>query len=479
MNLPARPCDLHDNRLLLIVAFGSVLLWTPEGAVLGVSLFNDGSLAETSYPWFLLAASLTMGMLLLVGALRSPKPRVLLGVGTVGSLLYSAGILLRCFAAVPFPHASLAGSLIAGCGFAALMIAWAAMQVRLPVRVIALAMVLVGVIDLLLLGASALTPLTFIASATFPLASAALLFAANSLLNGDEQADRFPTPTQPPLSIKPAFAAGIGCISLGFGALKMLSFLTPESTMPLAHLLLSTGIILGLLCLTLLGKRGPRYALAWKVIVSALFIGFVILLAAGPSFMDLAFSISQIGYGLFEYLLWVASIDLARRSNMPPLRFIALTFVLTIGGQSLGAFLSIAAFSLAASASTVFVGASLVALLSIAVVWLFPSDALQALFTARKLDSGTSTLAGSDTLDGETAVGSTPAPDFSALAQSYGLTEREAEIARLLAEGRSAKFIGQELFISDSTVWTHIRHIYRKMGVATRQEFISAVRARR
>ena len=49
-----------------------------------------------------------------------------------------------------------------------------------------------------------------------------------------------------------------------------------------------------------------------------------------------------------------------------------------------------------------------------------------------------------------------------------GLTEREVEVLRLLARGRSQRQIAAELVISPSTAHTHIVHIYEKCRVSTR-----------
>jgi len=48
---------------------------------------------------------------------------------------------------------------------------------------------------------------------------------------------------------------------------------------------------------------------------------------------------------------------------------------------------------------------------------------------------------------------------------SYGLTEREKEIARLVAEGLDNKDIGIRLFVSNSTVAFHLTNIFRKFGI--------------
>jgi HD-GYP domain-containing protein (c-di-GMP phosphodiesterase class II) len=49
-----------------------------------------------------------------------------------------------------------------------------------------------------------------------------------------------------------------------------------------------------------------------------------------------------------------------------------------------------------------------------------------------------------------------------------GLSDREVEILRLLARSQSMRVISEALFISQSTVHTHVAHIYEKIGVSTR-----------
>lgn len=61
------------------------------------------------------------------------------------------------------------------------------------------------------------------------------------------------------------------------------------------------------------------------------------------------------------------------------------------------------------------------------------------------------------------------------LALDYGLTPREAEILGLIAMGRSAKYIAEELQISYNTTRTHIKHVYEKLNIHTKQELIDLV----
>ena len=52
------------------------------------------------------------------------------------------------------------------------------------------------------------------------------------------------------------------------------------------------------------------------------------------------------------------------------------------------------------------------------------------------------------------------------------LTAREQEVFRLIAEGLSNVEIGQQLYISDTTVKTHITHILQKLGLRDRVQAV-------
>lgn len=56
------------------------------------------------------------------------------------------------------------------------------------------------------------------------------------------------------------------------------------------------------------------------------------------------------------------------------------------------------------------------------------------------------------------------------------MSERELEILDRLLEGFSYREMADQLFISRNTVKTHVRHVYTKLGVASREAAVDEVR---
>ena len=58
------------------------------------------------------------------------------------------------------------------------------------------------------------------------------------------------------------------------------------------------------------------------------------------------------------------------------------------------------------------------------------------------------------------------------LAREYRLTARESEVLLLLAQHKTVSEIEAELFIANGTAKAHVRHIYHKMDIHTRDELL-------
>ncbi|WP_194831865.1 response regulator [Nocardia sp. XZ_19_369] len=56
------------------------------------------------------------------------------------------------------------------------------------------------------------------------------------------------------------------------------------------------------------------------------------------------------------------------------------------------------------------------------------------------------------------------------------LSAREIEVLRLVADGRANREIAKELFLSETTVKSHLVHIYAKLGVRSRTSAVARAR---
>jgi len=61
--------------------------------------------------------------------------------------------------------------------------------------------------------------------------------------------------------------------------------------------------------------------------------------------------------------------------------------------------------------------------------------------------------------------------------KSYGLSRRESQVAELVFTGKTNRRIADTLFISRDTVKTHCRHIFGKLVISRRTEFLSVLGA--
>jgi len=74
---------------------------------------------------------------------------------------------------------------------------------------------------------------------------------------------------------------------------------------------------------------------------------------------------------------------------------------------------------------------------------------------------------------GETSISPTLVAKLAAGIRSETLTGRELDVLILLARGKSNKEIGANLYISETTVKSHLRSIFTKLNVLSRTEAIT------
>lgn len=61
------------------------------------------------------------------------------------------------------------------------------------------------------------------------------------------------------------------------------------------------------------------------------------------------------------------------------------------------------------------------------------------------------------------------------LAAEHGISPRETEVLYYLGRGYNHTYIARKLFVSENTVRTHVRHIYGKLGLSSREELLDLI----
>lgn len=226
------------------------------------------------------------------------------------------------------------------------------------------------------------------------------------------------------------------------------------------------GVVLAY-CLQSGSLRGlPRFV--WPLATVVLFAGLFLMSYAGAGAMGAGKQIMVVGRTILGLLFWLVLADKAHDSSDDVLAAFAVPFLLTDAVSSLLGYvvvpgvLGVIGFAELES-PTLLAAAVTFALVVVSVV-----------FFARAMDSGSGVSVSATTSSCASDV--TGANEEPAPFEGYALTEREAEVARLLAEGNSQKKIAELMGVSIGTVQTHVKAVYRKLDIHSKQQLIDLVR---
>ena len=213
----------------------------------------------------------------------------------------------------------------------------------------------------------------------------------------------------------------------------------------------------------------------YKITLPLVAAAYAVLLTVGQDHPEILGFIAQIACLVTECLCWVLIVDRARRGVSALLVIGAGRFVVQLG-MSLG---ELAGFVGMGNMSLF--GTLVIFLLVLSFVFLFSEreTSLGAKGQADEeagLEPGTAADTGSEGLPPDAAAAEPSQPVVPAgplYPPEWNLTEREDEILGLWVTSHGLRSIGETLGLSESTVKTHVRHIYEKCGVHSRAELIA------
>ena len=204
------------------------------------------------------------------------------------------------------------------------------------------------------------------------------------------------------------------------------------------------------------------FAMAFACIITSLF---------GDSMLWLQVVVMNTAYNVFVLVMWCLLANIAGRTDASPTRVFGLGRGASAFGTTLGQFITLTAMS-SINLATVIPKIGLVsAVVIFATAFLIlgertVGDALEKTYR----HSG----AVSEANNSENSNKSWKTRCEN-VGKQYQLTSRELELTLLLSRGRTAKYIAEELNISYSTAKGHIKNIYAKCDVHSRDELINLI----
>ena len=243
---------------------------------------------------------------------------------------------------------------------------------------------------------------------------------------------------------------------------------------PLACIL-ATALFLGLCYVTIANLNANllfRFLPGLMVLFAAygfLYAGIGEHLGLGAAVLDAAAQYAEL-YG--EVYAWAIILLAVRTLRMPPLRVISLQFVL-YSVVEIALQVCIERFD---SADMIIVSLCFCLIMAVLMGVLYRFYGIQGFGPEGNLGTrqpGVPQLEAHVPPPAQTSL--TLSECRLAFARTRGLSDRETEVFLLLAQGRSRRFIADELFISEGTVSKHSQRIYEKLGVHSKQELLSMV----
>jgi DNA-binding CsgD family transcriptional regulator len=417
----------------------------------------------------LLSNVITLLLLIVLCSLRRPLgaikalPLLAAVVTAAGTLLISHPVLLFMggAAAVMYPL----GSVLTGIGSAAVVVLWGELFTTLGARHAisnSVAALLVGCIAYLLI---MLLPsgVAQVITALFPPASIFFFLRFKRSMPRKEREKRGKG-----LMLYRNVPLGLIGISLFFGAsfgiMKGLFVMNGGGLIEMRNLLNILAVALGSIAIyaTTHTFRMDFDHLTYQIALPLMAAGFIFIPLHDP-FNIMGTAVHQFGYQYFYIVLWALWPVLARRGGVPEGWVVCWGMASIQLGQLVG---SISSAGLSRLVSSDF-DLAMVSALAIFVILLISLFALGN----RPADTGWGFLKPI-----EEAVYANPFErSCIQTARSYNLSPRETEVFFLLVKGRNRSYISEELVVSDETVKTHIKNIYRKAGVHSKQEMLDLV----
>ncbi|WP_281654073.1 LuxR family transcriptional regulator [Eggerthella sinensis] len=247
--------------------------------------------------------------------------------------------------------------------------------------------------------------------------------------------------------------------------------------LPLPFQALHQGIVIalcaGVVWWGLVAGRGLRFSTLWNVSMTFIALGALVLATTQPALEPWGAAAVAVANTFAVGLLWFSCADIARHTSLGAPIVLGLAWVAHIAPREVGRALIWVAEPRTETAVIIATGIVLLLAASMAFLLSDRVPVTRPLFAELRRGGRARRAA---------AASAAPAPAepvvdpiegrLVLLRERHFLTERECDVVRYLAQGRSKTAIGEKLFISENTVRTYVKNIYGKLDVHNKQQLL-------
>ena len=453
-----------------------------------------GAYAQSDAGTLTIVNQLFYGLAMLIGALIALKhpatPGARRAVSFAGTFLMTVGsILILLGSSSSNMGILLAACILAGIGGALGGAMWIEAYIRLDLR----RCILYAFLSLAL-GSFGGLVLSF-APVTTMLAAGMLMPALSLLCHQRAVRIDIGTPPEPkpvfdaePISTALIIVGGLAAFGFALGVARGFPLGQPvQLDVPerMVHQLGVIAVSIFIIWWSLVKNRRLGFSFLWRIEITLVAFGTLALSLFPDDALPLAVAVINAADTLMLGIMWVTLQDVARHTSRDAYviyglawaaRVLArdaarvlLVFVASMGAAAYAASAIVGAMSFALALSMVMLLTSEIPRTRPLLTWDDEVPASPALSSRRKEDRNPAVGNALDASDG--SLERTEAW----LRARFGLSKREAQVAALIAMGRSKIYIAEHLFIADNTVRTHAKNAYAKLGVHSNQELIDLI----
>ena len=209
---------------------------------------------------------------------------------------------------------------------------------------------------------------------------------------------------------------------------------------------------------------------------------FFMLLPVFTSAQDVESVLALAGYGTFNVLIWMLLAEISSNYRLSSTEVFGIGWGMVTLGVLLGSIAGNIVDRFAPFTPQFLSLIALIATMAVLLSFLFvfrESDLIALTEEPESEAENAEDRALGSSSDAPPTASDSPRPRFQdrclEVAAAFELSPKETEVMILFAKGRSAARIQEELFISKGTVSTHLRHIYQKMDVHSKQEMLDVI----